>query len=137
MFVLTRDCICTFRVTIHKWRSSTCQSLFHYQSHSWLVYFPSECSRSYLASRPKQWDQYQQNKKQKTCNTKLGIETMYVYDVVQFYPWFKFSFLLFQTCYSIYNTHKQRKTKFDPRITLNHNIYTCLLFVSLSHNSWI
>ena len=35
---------------------------------------------------PKQWDQYQQNKKQKTCDTKLGIETIYVYDVVQFYP---------------------------------------------------
>ena len=46
--------------------------------------------------------------------------------VVQFYPWFKFSFLLFQTHYHViiihYHTQKQKKRKFEPRIKLNHNI---------------
>ena len=50
-----------------------------------------------------------------------------VYVVVQFYPWFKFSFLLFQTHYHViiihYHTQKQKKRKFEPRIKLNHNIY--------------
>ena len=52
-----------------------------------------------------------------------------VYVVVQFYPWFKFSFLLFQTHYHViiihYHTQKQKKRKFEPRIKLNHNIYSC------------
>ena len=47
--------------------------------------------------------------------------------MVQFYPWFKFSFLLFQTNYHViiihYHTQKQKKRKFEPRIKLNHNIY--------------
>ena len=51
-----------------------------------------------------------------------------VYVVVQFYPWFKFSFLLFQTHYHViiihYHTQKQKKREFEPRIKLNHNIYT-------------
>ena len=51
-----------------------------------------------------------------------------VYVVAQFYPWFKFSFLLFQTHYHViiihYHTQKQKKRKFEPRIKLNHNIYT-------------
>ena len=46
--------------------------------------------------------------------------------VVQFYPWFKFSFLLFQTHYHViiihFHTQKQKKRKFEPRIKLNHNI---------------
>ena len=46
--------------------------------------------------------------------------------VVQFYPWFKFSFLLFQTHYHViiihYHTQKQKKRKSEPRIKLNHNI---------------
>ena len=46
--------------------------------------------------------------------------------VVQFYPWFKFSFLLFQTHYHViiihYHTQKQKERKFEPRIKLNHNI---------------
>ena len=46
--------------------------------------------------------------------------------VVQFYPWFKFSFLLFQTHYHViiihYHTQKQKKRKFEPRIELNHKI---------------
>ena len=50
-----------------------------------------------------------------------------VYVVVQFYPWFKFSFLLFQTHYHViiihFHTQKQKKRKFEPRIKLNHNIY--------------
>ena len=48
--------------------------------------------------------------------------------MVQFYPWFKFSFLLFQTHYHViiihYHTQKQKKRKFEPRIKLNHNSYT-------------
>ena len=50
-----------------------------------------------------------------------------VYVVVQFYPWFKFSFLLFQTHYHViiihYHTQKQKKRKLEPRIKLSHNIY--------------
>ena len=49
-----------------------------------------------------------------------------IYVVVQFYPWFKFSFLLFQTHYYViiihYHTQKQKKRKLEPRIKLNHNI---------------
>ena len=45
---------------------------------------------------------------------------------VQFYPWFKFYFVLFQTHYHIiiihFHTQKQKKTKFQPRIKLKHNI---------------
>ena len=45
--------------------------------------------------------------------------------VVQFYPWFKFSFLLFQTNYrTIYHTQTQKKIKLKPRLKLNHKIYT-------------
>ena len=57
---------------------------------------------------------------------------VYVCVVVQFYPWFKFSFLLFQTHYHViiihYHTQKQKKRKFEPRIKLNHNI--CKSFMS-------
>ena len=53
--------------------------------------------------------------------------------MAQFYPWFKFSFLLFQTHYHViiihYHTQKQKKRKFEPRIKLNHNIYM-LMFSS-------
>ena len=46
--------------------------------------------------------------------------------MVQFYPWFKFSFPLFlgmvNKCIIIMSL-KQRKIKFEPRIKLNHNIY--------------
>ena len=46
------------------------------------------------------------------------------YIVVQFYPWFKFQFLLFQTHYHhiYYHSPKQKEVKFKPRIKLNHNI---------------
>ena len=58
----------------------------------------------------------------------LQVSEPSVYVVVQFYPWFKFSFLLFQTHYHViiihYHTQKQKKRKFEPRIKLNHNIYT-------------
>ena len=44
--------------------------------------------------------------------------------VVQFYPWFKFYFSLFQTHYHILPYPKTTKTKkFKPGTKLNHNIY--------------
>ena len=55
-----------------------------------------------------------------------------VYVVVPFYPWFKFSFLLFLSMVrsrmvmydnNIIMSLKQKKRKFQPRIKLNHNIY--------------
>ena len=45
------------------------------------------------------------------------------YVVVQFYPWFKFYFPLFQTHYHTLPYQKEREIKFKPRIKLNHNIY--------------
>ena len=52
--------------------------------------------------------------------------------MVQFYPWFKISFLLFQTHYHViiihYHTQKQKKRKFEPRIKLNHNIYGYIFY---------
>ena len=55
---------------------------------------------------------------------KLNIN---IYVVVQFYPWFKFSFLLFLGMVMYDNNMimslKQKKRKFEPRIKLNHNIY--------------
>jgi len=47
--------------------------------------------------------------------------------VVQFYPWLKFSFLLFSGM-GMYGNNmmmslKQKKIKFKPRIKLNHNRY--------------
>ena len=54
------------------------------------------------------------------------VESVY-YVVVQFYPWFKFSFPFFQPHDHViiihYHTQKQKKRKFEPRIKLNHNIY--------------
>ena len=51
-----------------------------------------------------------------------------IYVVVQYYPWFKFSFLLFQTHYHItVIPKKQKSTKFEPRIKLNHNMYYVVL----------
>ena len=60
------------------------------------------------------------------CAKYLRLEAV-VYVVVQFYPWFKFSFLLFLGMV-IYDNNmimslKQKKRKFEPRIKLNHNIY--------------
>ena len=47
--------------------------------------------------------------------------------MVQFCPWFKFSFLLFVGMVMYDNNMimslKQKKRKFEPRIKLNHNIY--------------
>ena len=47
--------------------------------------------------------------------------------MVQFYPWFKLSFLLFLGMVMYGNdmimSLKQKKRKFEPRIKLNHNIY--------------
>ena len=51
-----------------------------------------------------------------------------IYVVVHFYPWLKFSFLLFLGMVMYDNNMimrlKQKKKKFEPRIKLNHNIYT-------------
>ena len=47
-----------------------------------------------------------------------------IYIVVQFFPWFKFYFPLFKTHYHTLPYPKQRKIKFKPRKTLNHNIYS-------------
>ena len=64
---------------------------------------------------------------QRTATATSCIPHDSVYVVVQFYPWFTFSFLLFQTHYHViiihYHTQKQKKRKFEPRIKLNHNIY--------------
>ena len=50
-----------------------------------------------------------------------------VYVVVQFYPWFKFSFVLFLGMVMYDNNMimslKQKRRKFEPRIKLNFNIY--------------
>ena len=47
--------------------------------------------------------------------------------MVQFYPWFKIYFLLFETnCHVIIircHTQEQKKIIFEGRIKLNHNIY--------------
>ena len=51
----------------------------------------------------------------------------HVYVVVQFYPWFKLSFLLFLGMVMYGNdmimSLKQKKRKFEPKIKLNHNNY--------------
>ena len=50
--------------------------------------------------------------------------------VVQFSPWFKFSFRLFQTHYHTFPYPKKKKIKFKPRTKLNHNIiYTLCLYL--------
>ena len=53
--------------------------------------------------------------------------------VVQFYPWFKFYFLLFFGIVMYDNNMimslKQKKRKFEPRIKLNHNICTGAVFM--------
>ena len=73
-----------------------------------------------------------QNRPEDTLNwTNLYLERddyriRYVNVVVQLYPWFKFSFLLFLGMI-IYDNNiiislKQKKRKFEPRMKLNHNI---------------
>ena len=64
------------------------------------------------------------------CAAKLGVLTIlvYIYVVVQFYPLFKFSFLLFLGMVMYDNNMimslTQKKRKFEPRIKSNHNIHT-------------
>ena len=50
--------------------------------------------------------------------------------VVQFYPWFKFYFSLFQTHYHILPYPKTKEKKFEPGTKLNHNM--CILVVWLA-----
>ena len=61
--------------------------------------------------------------------------------MVQFYPWFKFSFLLFLGMVMYDNNMimslKQKKRKFEPRIKLNHNIYMDLAVRSGSNPTTI
>ena len=48
----------------------------------------------------------------------------WIYVVVQFYPWFKFYFLLFQTHYHTLLLPKtKKKRKFKARMTLNHDVF--------------
>ena len=48
----------------------------------------------------------------------------WIYVVVQFYPWFKFYFLLFQTHYHTLLLPKtKKKRKFKARIKLNHDLF--------------
>ena len=42
--------------------------------------------------------------------------------MVQFYPWFKFYFLLFLGMVMYDNEFETKEYKFKPRIKLNHNI---------------
>ena len=57
--------------------------------------------------------------------------------MVQFYPWFKIYFLLFETNYYLiirhYHTQEQKKIIFEGRIKLNHNIYIQLIHFHLHH----
>lgn len=60
-------------------------------------------------------------KKDRLAINKFHFKGMHcIYVRVQFYPWFIFSFPLFQT---YYNTQKQKKIKFEPRLKLNHNAH--------------
>ena len=53
-----------------------------------------------------------------------------VYDVVQFYPWFKFSFLLFMGMVMYGDEFETKENKFKPRIKLNHNIYIDVMWLT-------
>ena len=55
------------------------------------------------------------------CHLKL-FNLFNIAVVIQFYPWFKFYFPLFQTHYHNYNTQKQEKIKSVPRMKLNNNM---------------
>ena len=60
---------------------------------------------------------------QATKLTETHQKTGIIYVVVQFYPWFNFYFLLFQTHYQTLPYPPKKKLKIKPRIKLNHNIY--------------
>ena len=47
-----------------------------------------------------------------------------IYVVVQFCPWFKFSFLLFWGMVIYDNEFETKKNNIEPRMKLNHNTYT-------------
>ena len=81
------------------------------------------------------------NNKQQLKTTLLLAEMVYYnYVVVQFYLWFHFHFLLFQTHHIIhYLTQKQNKIKFKPMIKLNRDIHVYVhLFthVHLDYNNF-
>lgn len=63
-------------------------------------------------------------RKIKLAVTCLNLEVnRYNYDVVQFYPWLNFYFLLFKLSFIHYQTPKRKKIKIKPNIKLNHNIH--------------
>ena len=47
--------------------------------------------------------------------------------MVQFYPWFKFYFLLFLGMVIYDNEFETKEMKFKKRIKLNHNIYIVMM----------
>ena len=59
-----------------------------------------------------------------------SVASVCIYVVVQVYPWFNFSFLLFLGMVMYDNNMimslKQKKRKVEPRMILNHNIYVCV-----------
>ena len=64
---------------------------------------------------------------------------MHEYIVVQFYPWFKFLFPLFQIHYHTLQypkTKKKQKKNFEPRIKLNHNRYFSEKLLSGHYCEW-
>ena len=80
------------------------------------------------------------NKQQLKTTLLLAEMVYYNYVVVQFYLWFNFHFLLFQTHHIIhYLTQKQNKIKFKPTIKLNRDIHVYVpLFthVHLDYNNF-
>ena len=56
--------------------------------------------------------------------------------MVQFYPWFKFYFLLFLGMVICDNEFETKEMKFKKRIKLNHNIYIVMMhfFVNWASN---
>ena len=57
-----------------------------------------------------------------TVSMFLPQELFWMNVVVQFYPWFKFYFLLFLGMLMYDNKLKTKKIKFKPRIKLNDNM---------------
>ena len=59
---------------------------------------------------------------------RKSLSHTFAYVAVQFYLWFRFSFLLFLGMVMYDNNMimslKQKKRKFEPRIKLNHKTYT-------------
>ena len=62
--------------------------------------------------------------------TSLYVLTyIHVYVDLQFYSWFNFFFLLFQTNYHTLPYRKTKEKKFKPKIKLNQKIYNRTLYL--------